>query len=267
MTVIMSTANEKSVVTLKAKCQKIDNLEYSASIRYEYPELSLSTDNNPLVKPTSESKHILILGAGVSGLLTAWMLLDEGYRVTIIADDWAWTKDFEKSRMTSQVAGALWEFPPGGCGLTEIESPGKGWATIEHYREWALQSYEFYEQYEQVFNTYERNGGSFGLKFTHLYQFFLDDLSQLNEGHPNYEEALKLQEIEKGPLKKDVRKYNRATETKRAEWDNQFEKVIETTMKGQELKSAYSHKVPIVNIDKAMAYCCDKDNKALLILE
>ncbi|KAL7917222.1 hypothetical protein ACQKWADRAFT_317486 [Trichoderma austrokoningii] len=109
--------------------------------------------------------------------------------------------------MASQVAGALWEFPPGGCGLTEIESPGKGWAAIEHYREWALQSYEFYEKYDQVFNTYERNGGSFGSKFTNLHQFFLDDLSELKKGDSNYKEALKLQEIEKSLLKKDVRNH------------------------------------------------------------
>jgi D-amino-acid oxidase len=132
MTVVPNIASERSVVTLKAKRHKIDTLKYSRGIQYEYPEISLSTDSTPLLKPTKESKHILILGGGVSGLLIAWMLLDEGYRVTIIADDWAWTKDFEKSRMTSQVAGALWEFPPGGCGLTEIESPGKGWAATEN---------------------------------------------------------------------------------------------------------------------------------------
>lgn len=254
MTVIPNIASERSVVTLRAKRHKIDTLNYSSGIQYEYPEISLSTDSIPLVKPTKDSKHVLILGAGVSGLMIAWMLLDEGYRVTIIADDWAWTKDFEKSRMASQVAGALWEFPPGGCGLTEIESPGKGWAAIEHYREWALQSYEFYEKYEQVFNTYERNGGSFGLKFTNLYQFFLDDLSQLKKDHPNYEEALKLHEIEKSPLQKDVKKYNRTTEAKKLEWNKQFDKVIEPSLNGQELKSAYSHRAPIVNTDKAMAY-------------
>ncbi|EHK46771.1 hypothetical protein TRIATDRAFT_43329 [Trichoderma atroviride IMI 206040] len=231
MTVVPNIASERSVVTLKAKRHKIDTLNYS-SIQYEYPEISLSTDSTPLVKPTKESKHILIVGGGVSGLLIAWILLDEGYRVTILADDWAWTKDFEKSRMTSQVAGALWEFPPGGCGLTEIESPGKGWAAIEHYREWALQSYEFYEKYEQVFNTHERNGGSFGLKFTNLHQFFLDDF----------------------PLRKDVRKYYRTTEANKLEWNKQFDKVIEPSLNGQELKSAYSHRAPIVNTDKAMAY-------------
>lgn len=94
----------------------------------DYPLMKLSTTDTPLEAPKKRAEHILILGAGVSGLMVAWMLLDKGKRVTIFADDWAWTKDFKKSRMTSQIAGALWEFPPGGCGLTEIEKADKGWA-------------------------------------------------------------------------------------------------------------------------------------------
>ena len=85
----------------------------------KYPLIKLSTNDTPLETPNKGAKHILILGAGVSGMMVAWMLLDKGYRVTIFADDWAWTKDFKRSRMTSQIAGAIWEFPPGGCGLTD----------------------------------------------------------------------------------------------------------------------------------------------------
>src|SRR5690554_4140340 len=79
------------------------------SVGFTYPDMGtmkLSTEDKPYEEPTKDSKHILILGAGVSGLMTAWMLLDKGYRVTIIADDWAWSRDFNKSRMTSQIAGA-----------------------------------------------------------------------------------------------------------------------------------------------------------------
>lgn len=66
--------------------------------------------------------------------------------------------------MTSQIAGALWKFPPGGCGLTEIEEAGKSWATVEHYQEWASQSYEFYHKYDtDISNPHERYGSSLGL--------------------------------------------------------------------------------------------------------
>lgn len=56
--------------------------------------------------------HVLILGAGISGLTTAWTLLDRGYRITILASRYA-SKD---EKITSQVSGALWEWPPPVCG-------------------------------------------------------------------------------------------------------------------------------------------------------
>ncbi|XP_037037136.1 D-aspartate oxidase-like isoform X2 [Bradysia coprophila] len=56
--------------------------------------------------------HVLIIGAGVSGLTTAWVLLDRGYKITVIAAKYA-SKD---EKITSQIAGALWEWPPPVCG-------------------------------------------------------------------------------------------------------------------------------------------------------
>ncbi|KAI6080103.1 hypothetical protein F4821DRAFT_94352 [Hypoxylon rubiginosum] len=40
------------------------------------------------------------------------VLLDRGYHITILSS--AWTS--YEQRLTSQIAGALWEFPPGVCG-------------------------------------------------------------------------------------------------------------------------------------------------------
>lgn len=56
--------------------------------------------------------HVLIIGAGISGLTTAWTLLDRGYKVTIIAAKYASNDE----KITSQIAGALWEWPPPVCG-------------------------------------------------------------------------------------------------------------------------------------------------------
>ncbi len=49
------------------------------------------------------------MGAGVSGLTSALCLARKGFRVTVVADRFA-------PRVTSVVAGALWEWPPAVCG-------------------------------------------------------------------------------------------------------------------------------------------------------
>ncbi|KAH7076390.1 nucleotide-binding domain-containing protein [Paraphoma chrysanthemicola] len=101
-----------------------------------YPQLLNHTLNlapSPLVPPTRSSPHILVLGAGVAGLSTAWTLLDHGYRVTVLAADWA--SYTETQRLTSQIAGALWEYPPAVCGQhTDAESleRSKGWCMISY---------------------------------------------------------------------------------------------------------------------------------------
>lgn len=56
--------------------------------------------------------HVLIIGAGISGLTTAWTLLDRGYKVTVIAAKYA----SKHEKITSQIAAALWEWPPPVCG-------------------------------------------------------------------------------------------------------------------------------------------------------
>lgn len=73
------------------------------------------TPSAPRLRPsTSSSPHILVVGGGVTGLITSWALLDKGYHVTIVSKEWAsWGRE---QRLTSQIAGALWEFPPAVCG-------------------------------------------------------------------------------------------------------------------------------------------------------
>ena len=54
-------------------------------------------------------RGVLVIGAGVSGLTSALCLRRRGYGVTVVADRFA-------PRVTSVVAGALWEWPPAVCG-------------------------------------------------------------------------------------------------------------------------------------------------------
>lgn len=73
--------------------------------------LTLWKDISPLGQrlrePTSRSPHVLVIGGGVTGLISSWVLLDRGYHVTILSE--AWTSD--EQRLTSQIAGALYVNP------------------------------------------------------------------------------------------------------------------------------------------------------------
>lgn len=136
-------------------------------------------------KAQNRSKHVLVIGGGVGGLMTAWILLDKGYRVTVVSKEWA---SLAKP-LTSQIARALWEYPPGGCGITEIETPLFGCSTLEQYREWALQSFEFYrlmaDRDELIGDGLERaaGAGKFGAKMKTLFQFFQHPIEEESRVH------------------------------------------------------------------------------------
>ncbi|KAF2133083.1 nucleotide-binding domain-containing protein [Dothidotthia symphoricarpi CBS 119687] len=91
----------------------------------------------PLHTAVADSPHILIVGGGVIGLVNAWTLLDHGYRVTILAKEWA---SYGKTqRLTSQIAGALWEFPPAVCGQhTDAIS-------LQHSKRWCMVAYHIWD--------------------------------------------------------------------------------------------------------------------------
>lgn len=102
------------------------------------PNLVMWRDLNPfpkrLVQATAASPHVLIIGAGVTGLVTAWVLLDKGYRVTILSKEWANFSPNE--RLTAQIAGALWEYPPAVCGqhVDPISlSNSKRWCMVAYH--------------------------------------------------------------------------------------------------------------------------------------
>ncbi|KAL2868101.1 FAD-dependent oxidoreductase [Aspergillus lucknowensis] len=94
----------------------------------------LSPEEAPLITPSPGAAHILIIGGGVISLTTAWALLDKGYRVTIVSKEWV--SHASKQRLTSQIAGALWEYPPAVCGhhtdtISLINS--KRWCMVNYH--------------------------------------------------------------------------------------------------------------------------------------
>jgi D-amino-acid oxidase len=65
---------------------------------------NLTLEYRPPSSPSrSRNKRVLIIGGGVSGLTTAWVLLDAGFDVVVLAERWAPAAP----RITSQIAGAL----------------------------------------------------------------------------------------------------------------------------------------------------------------
>ncbi|KAJ7159376.1 nucleotide-binding domain-containing protein [Mycena crocata] len=95
----------------------------------------LSPLGRPLKVPTPGAPHVLIIGGGVTGLTTAWVLLDRGYRVTVLSSEWV----NSERRLTSQIAGALWEYPPAVCGQhTDAIS-------LAHSKGWVMTAYHIWD--------------------------------------------------------------------------------------------------------------------------
>ncbi|KAK0465938.1 FAD dependent oxidoreductase [Desarmillaria tabescens] len=89
-----------------------------------------------VIKPPPNGKRVLIVGGGVTGLTTAWVLIDAGYDVTVVSEQWAPATP----RITSQIAGALWEYPPAVCGShIDVHS-------LASSKGWSLTSYHIFEQ-------------------------------------------------------------------------------------------------------------------------
>lgn len=142
------------------------------------PELfrDLSPFLTPLIYPSESSHHFLIIGGGVTGLTTAWALLDSGHHVTILAKEWAtWTK---APRLTSQIAGALWEYPPAVCGRHTDE------ISLHHSKRWAMASYRIWSMLaglpigESMFGVRMSPAGFF---YPRQIEDNADDLQKMNE--------------------------------------------------------------------------------------
>ncbi|KAI2610411.1 FAD dependent oxidoreductase [Hypoxylon sp. NC1633] len=102
----------------------------------------------PLRRPTPKSPHVLVVGGGVTGLISSWVLLDRGYRVTIVSN--AWVSD--EQRLTSQIAGALWEFPPAVCGQHTDK------ISLANSKHWSMTAYHIWDGIASIPSLSEASG-------------------------------------------------------------------------------------------------------------
>jgi len=175
----------------------------------------------PKQTPSKDALHVLVIGAGVAGTLTAWLLLDKGYKVTIVSKEFPTFKD--ANRLGSQVAGALWEFPSAGCG------PQVSPENLSFVRRLALDSYEVYSALAKKRST----ATEFGVKLETLISYFPVPISS----HKGEQERLSA--IEKAGLhdfKHDP-------------------SVLETHGAGSTgAKDAFQHLAPIIDGDVALGF-------------
>ncbi|ORY05670.1 nucleotide-binding domain-containing protein, partial [Basidiobolus meristosporus CBS 931.73] len=93
--------------------------------------------------------HVLIIGGGVSGLTTAWTLRRTGCKVTVLAKQYAQPGAHGKE-IVSEIAGALWEWPPAVCGSHGKDTEEQ----LEALKKWCQVSYI---QFKDIANKYGAN--------------------------------------------------------------------------------------------------------------
>ena len=91
---------------------------------------------SPLKESTPTSPRVLVIGSGVIGLTTAWLLLDQGFKVTILAKEWP--SFAGRPRLSSQAAGALWKGLPPECGPQAVLD------NLDTNQRYTLESYKVY---------------------------------------------------------------------------------------------------------------------------
>ena len=182
----------------------------------------ISLDPSPLHPPTPSSPTILVIGGGVTGLITSWVLLDRGYHVTVVSKEWA--SQTKGQRLTSQIAGALWEYPPAVCGQhTDAIS-------LHHSKRWSLQAYDIWA----AIAADPKLSAAAGVQMKRSDFFFRHPI----EANPTqYKKMLEIQ-------KSNIRGFNRDPSLVYERGVNVDYGVVD----------AYEHLAPIIDTDQAMSW-------------
>ncbi|KAF1985144.1 DAO-domain-containing protein [Aulographum hederae CBS 113979] len=192
--------------------------------------------------------HILVIGSGITGLATAWVMLDEGYRVTIVSPPHASTFNnptvdnkvgpgsISHPRLTSQVAGALWEYPPAVCG-SHTNS-----LSLAYSKGWAMMSYQILK----IFASQPMaSGDDNGIRMRKSVFFFprpLTDTTDCPLGGENckvHAESLKMEEMAESGV---------------SGFRHSADLIAEYAINPAMAKDAYELDVPVIDTDVAMPF-------------
>ena len=183
-----------------------------------------SLSPSSLKNTETSSPHILVIGAGITACASSWILLDKGYKVTMVATEFA---TFTKSqRLTSQIGAALWEFPCAPCG------PQAAPENLDKARRWAMDSYDIYS----AIAADPIVGSQFGVRLRNAVSFFPVPIDE------HESERERLAQIKKYRLKgfrHDARELQ------------QYDKC------GDEVADAFEHLAPVIDTDQAMKFLLD----------
>ncbi|KAH8103352.1 FAD dependent oxidoreductase [Cristinia sonorae] len=168
-------------------------------------------------------KRVLIIGGGVTGMTTAWALLDAGYSVTIMSDRWASMSD----RITSQIAGALWEYPPAVCGRHTDK------VSILKSKKWCMTSYRVFEKLQKILP--ERELPDHGIRMR-MSNFFFD--KPIEQTEDEYEKMVEISTIP------EIRGFKRDANLVKEHAVNQKAGVVDS----------YQHIAPAIDTDSYMTW-------------
>ncbi|KAI0798430.1 FAD dependent oxidoreductase [Irpex lacteus] len=201
-----------------------------ATLSSSAASIYLAKQNGELVLQQGESpnrlkhtdKRVLIIGGGVTGLTNAWALLDAGYSVTVVSERWASLED----RITSQIAGALWEWPPAVCGRhTDLVS-------LRLSKGWCMTSYRAFDQLRKILPADGAAGHGIRMRTAN---FFFD--KPIEQNAEEYEKMLEIEEAKIHGFERNASLVNRHAISKEAG-------VID----------AYKHESPVVDTDAYMMW-------------
>ena len=182
--------------------------------------LSPTTQNDP----ATPSSHILVIGAGVTACVSSWILLDKGYKVTMLARE---LPTFTKAqRLTSQIGAALWEFPCAPCG------PQVKQENLNRTRRWAMDSYEIYS----ALAAEPEVGSKFGVRLRNAISFFPVSIDEHDSEHE------RLAEIKKHRLKG---------------FRHDMKLLQQCNKSGEDVADAFEYLAPVIDTDQAMKFLLD----------